>query len=370
MQHERIGERSVEVGAASDLGVAGEEIRQFWRRHWQRIVALTLPEFYDWQFLNAPSNLGKDTTRVATLGSRLVGVLGVTEHPFILDGKKLSCAELTTWIIDPDMKGHGIGLRMIRDVMAHYQALIGSGISDSALKIYMQSGVNYMRLMPRLFRIYNVDAVRPYAKITPFGEKLALIRAAAPRDSALKINSVPAADLGDLAEETLSGKNHALRDAAHLGWRYDQHPKYRYEAYRINDRCGIVLRRDTILGMNFAHVLDVFSPDNARMDVTAFIDEFARTNALAAVDFYCTSSEITASFLAAGWFSTIDDKMFQLANLFYPPEFLDTQTTSIICWADGKRERIGNYSKLYMTKGDVDMDRPPMRYLEEKGLVS
>lgn len=356
------------VGSAYDLGVGDDQIRRFWDKHWPRSVAITLPTFYDWQFKQPPSNGGKDAVVVALLDGEIYGALGLNEHAFELAGVPRTCAVLTTWILAPEAKGRGLGQRIIHDVQRRYDAIIGSGISEAALSIYLQSGIGYMKYMPRYFRIFDVEAVRPHARITPLGEKLVANRLQRGPSTSARAVQVTAAALADIAGASLAGRHHCARDAAQLHWRYDDHPVFTYESFQVGDAAGVILRRDQVGEMKFAHVVDVFAADDPIADVLGFIDTYARNHGLAAVDFSCTLSSLIAPLGAHGWFSSVDEPMFQFLNLFHPPELRDSQTTSLIYWAKDAQAKMADMSNLYLVKGDADMDRPTIAYYEERGL--
>ena len=129
-----------------------------------------------------------------------------------------------------------------------------------------------------------------------------------------------------------------------------------------------MLRRDVVDGMDFLHVLDILGDPRHVPLALAFIDEFAHRSGCAFVDFYCTSTEIAGHLLARGWFSTNDDTYFQLSHLYYPPEFRDTQTTSMVYWTKHEMAALADLGRLYMTKQDLDLDRPTLAYYKANGV--
>lgn len=358
---------TIVTGPADVLGVSATDIAAFYDMHWPRKMALGLPGFARWQFVDAPEQNGRCSACVSLSGSQLIGVMGLHERRFRIDGEVVPGAELTTWIVAPEAKGKGIGPRMLADLQSRYDVMLGSGISDEALNVYLRLDFNYWRYIPRFFRVWDIDAVAPHSAISPLGRKLWKHRqpAVIPDDAGAR--RIAAADI-PASDRTLARKNAYVRDRAHMAWRYDRHPVYDYEAYALAGDAYVVLRRDAIPGMTFAHVVEVISPPASMAAVLAFLEGYGREHGLAAMDFTCTSSELGGHFIASGWFSSVDEPSFQYLSLFHPPELRDPQTTSLIYWAKGRRETVADLGQLHLTKGDLDLDRPTLAYYEAHGI--
>lgn len=358
---------SVTTGSASDLGVSVEEIAAFYDLHWPRKISLGLPGFSRWQFVSAPEQRDLCSVCVSVSGSTLLGAMGLHERSFRLDGSRRRAAELTTWIVAPESKGKGIGPRMLDHLQSTYDVLLGSGISDDALNVYLRKDFNYWRYIPRFFRIWDIEAVRPYSNIAPLGQKLARHRMDSVTADAGGARKVAAADVA-APDRGLSDKNGYVRDQAHLGWRYDQHPVYDYETYAIGDKAHVILRRDSLPGMAFAHVVEIGAEAGEMPAVLAFLEHYARERGLAAMDFTCTSSDFGRHFIASGWFSSVDEPMFAFLSLFHPPELRDPQTTSLIYWARDAQVALADLGRMHVVKGDLDLDRPTIAYYEANAL--
>jgi hypothetical protein len=358
---------SILTGSADELGVSIADISSFYEKHWPRKMCLSLPRFATWQFVSPPEQFGKCSVCVSVEGSKVIGLMGLHQRTFRLAGSEYRAAELTTWIVSPDAKGRGVGPRMLDYLQAEYEVLLGSGISDEALSVYLRKGFNYWRSIPRYFRVWDIEAVRPYSRIDSLGEKLAKHRIGkvVPNAHGAQRTKAECIVFPDQSSDKL---NSYLRDARHLAWRYDQHPVFSYETYAIDEKSFVVLRRDEIQGMRFAHVLELASPVSHLRKVIEFLDFYAREHALAAMDFTCTSSAIGGNFIASGWFSSVDEPMFAFINLFHPPELREPQTTSLIYWAKDCQPTLADLGKLHLVKGDLDLDRPTMHFYETKSI--
>jgi hypothetical protein len=357
---------SIRTGSADALGVSVEEIAAFYDRYWPRKISPGLPAFARWQFVDAPEQQGRCTVCVSVAGSELVGVMGLHERAFLLNGAVRSAAELTTWIVSPEAKGKGIGPRMLDYLQSTYEVLLGSGISDEALNVYLRKDFNLWRHIPRYFRVWDIDAVRPYGDVSPLGQKLAKHRKDAVVPDAGCAKRVAAGDL-PAADRGLADKNGYVRTRAHLAWRYDDHPVYDYETWAVGE-AYVVLRRDTLPGMTFAHVVEIGATPVDMPAVLSFLEFYAQDRGLAAMDFTCTASDIGAHLIASGWFSSVDEPSLKYISLFHPPELRDPQTTSLIYWARDAQATIADLGRLHVVKGDLDLDRPTLAYYEANGL--
>lgn len=357
---------AIQTGAAADLGVSAADIAAFYDAHWPRKMCLGLPGFTTWQFVSAPEQDGRCSVCVSVSGSDLVGVMGLHERSFLLDGVQRPGAELTTWIVAPEAKGKGIGPRMLDYLQSTYDVMLGSGISDEALNVYLRKDFNYWRHIPRFFRVWDVAAVEPWSRINPLGHKLARHRMDKVRPDFGNARRIAAAEIADPARG-LADRNGYVRTRAHLEWRYDRHPVYAYETWAIGD-AWVILRRDAIEGMTFAHLVELGAAPAEMPAVIAFLEAYGREHGLAAMDFTCTSSAFGGHFIASGWFSSVDEPMFAFLSLFHPPELRDPQTTSLIYWARDSQAALADLGRMHVVKGDLDLDRPTIAYYEANNL--
>ena len=368
MPQKRSDHRILEV---SESEVDSSAIGRFIEAHWQKRVALSSTRFFDWQFCESPGNVGRNRCLVLLdRDDAIHGFMGVTPREFSLDGKRLAGAELTTWILSEAVRGLGLGKAIVRKLQQSYGAIIGMGISESALPIYATHGFKYMRYLPRYVRVFDAERVAPISKLEPLGERL--IREA-PASIGVRFEAVAVgfSDAADLAETIHRSFNCAIRDADYLVWRYANHPVYRYEVFRVtHDRgqAAVVVRVDDVGDLRVLHVVDFLGAVADVPAVLCFLEEMGRESDIALADFYCSADPIGHQFWSHGWFSCVDDFHIQVPNWFYPIDMRIPPTTSLILWA---REDVGallDRSRVYITKGDCDMDRPTMNYFESKGI--
>ena len=351
---------AITVGNAGDLGVAAEDLCRFYGDNWKRRIALEVPSFYRWQFMETPRNGGHDRCCVVVDGGDILGVMGLNERPFLLDGTMKEGAELTTWVVKKEAQGRGLGKRIIAYLQGRYEVLLGMGITSAALPLYRASGFSYMRQIPRFVRVFDAEAIAPYAQMDRLAKSL-IRKYRDPERSEYKTETIPARELASVAVSMKSGFNFFLRDGDHLRWRYEEHPVFSYQANLVRgggSGAGVIFRADEVEGMKIVHVMDCFGDDVDMPAVLTFIDDYCRKTGAHVVDFYCTSACVNRHFHARGWFSIRDDECFRFIHLFHPPELRDPPTTSLVYWTREDMLSLMDVSRLYVTKQDLDLDRP------------
>ena len=353
---------AITVGNAGDLGVVAEDLCRFYGDNWKRRIALEVPSFYGWQFMEAPRNAGHDRCCVVVDGSDILGVMGLNERPFMLDGVEREGAELTTWVVKKEAQGRGLGKRIVTYLQERYEVLLGMGITGAALPLYRAGGFSYMRQIPRFVRVFDAEVIAPYAQMDRLAKSL-IRKYRDPERSEYKAQANPARDLASIAAGMESGFNLFLRDGDHLRWRYEDHPVFSYEAFTVRGKgsgsgAAVVFRTDEVEGMKIVHVMDCFGDDAHMPAALTFIDDYCREAGAHVVDFYCTSSRVNRHFRVCGWFSVQDDECFRFIHLFHPPELREPPTTSLVYWAREDMLSLMDSNRLYVTKQDLDLDRP------------
>lgn len=345
------------VGPASDLGVEASRVCEFYAANWKRPTILANEQFYSWQF---KSN-GRDGCVVAYDETKdaIAGVMGLTPRTFNLGGKRLKAAELTTWIVSEEYRG-GPGGKILSHIVEQYDALIGMGITAMALPVYLRAGFRYLAAIPRFVRVFDFDAVARFAEVQPMASKV--WRAWSSGDP------VPYQIGGSdesLFERLASSYNFFTRDAEHRQWRYAKHPMFKYQTFFVRSGGGVAFvafRKETAVpGLTIMHVMDCLGEDQALPGAFSFIDDYCQQDGAHVADFYCTSSRVNRHPLSRGWFSTLDDQYFQFPHLFHPIEVRKPATTSLIYRARDSFAEMADFSKLYVTKQDADLDRPVPR---------
>lgn len=363
------------IDEAKELNINSQSVCNFYKKHWKRGIALSELSFYQWQFTASPSDAGDDHCMIAIDNSsnQLLGVMGLNTRPFFLGGADKRGAEFTTWIVDEKFLGQGIGTQILKKMQSKYDVLIGMGVSDMSLSIFMRNGFRYIRAIPRYIKVFDFDSIETYAKCNPLAKKLIKQWYDLGADVPFRTEAIDEGKIDAIESIARSQLNLFSRDYKFLEWRYSNHPIFNFKQFLINsigENQGkgvyVCVREETnIKNLRILHVLDCIGDQKDMPAAISFIQDYCVKNNIHLVDFYCTSTQISRHFIASGWFSINDDTYFQFPHLFHPIELRTPPTRSLIYWSKEHFLEMANISKLYITKQDVDFDRPTLETFEK-----
>ena len=358
----------IRVGTCEELGLDGQRVADFYRDNWIRRIPLADYRFYKWQFRSVPSAPDIDNCMVAVdqASGRIAGVMGLNARRFSFQGNWWNGAELTTWIVLEEFRRTGAGARILGEIQSRFDVLIGMGISDIALPLYMRSGFRFLAGIPRFVKVIEFEHVATISSHQPLARKLSLQWANSTTRLPYRVVEGITSDVTTVFERASRWSNLFIRDYEHLRWRYGSHPYFKYRGFTIatpdGDTAFLCAREETSLPqIRILHVLDCFGDEGAISPALCFLEDFARENRFHAVDFYCTSTSINRILLATGWFSMLDDACLGFPHLFHPIELRNPATTSLIYWSRNQFQFFCDFSRLYITKQDCDLDRPILK---------
>lgn len=355
----------MQFGTAAQLGIDSKQVQDFYRDVWSRPIALSDPAFYSWQFVDTALDTGLDSCVIAydEKAMRVAAAMGLTPRDFNLGHTRLKGAELTTWATAEAYRNTGAGAKVLKHIMANYDVLIGMGISDDALTVYLRSGFKFLREIPRFVKVLDYEQIKDFCQTTGLGARLAKKWATVSAKDYDAGVATPA-DINAAHSAMKTQFNFFTRDAQTLEWRYNKHPDFTYAQFWVRPRGSaaqaiVVLRlHKTDQGFAVLHVVDLFGDLEAINAARQFVENYGVDNGAQVIDFYCTSAAIYAQFVANNWFSTSNDTHFCFPHLFSPLELRSPQTTSLIYWAKDHLADLANTAQLYITKQDADLDRP------------
>lgn len=357
------------IASAKEAGISDSDICGFYAAEWARPIALARQDFTQWQFRGAPASQGHNHSIVALENGKIIAVMGVTPNDFILAGDRRAGAELTTWVVAPQARGKGVGKKILATLQDRYDVLTGAGITAAAIPLYLGAGFTFLKHIPRFFHIADFDKIKRFVTASDSALRITANRQAGAADAQWRTQPVAATKLAQCAP-SLASDGHFARDAARLAWRYDQHPAFHYEAFLVHDAhtpgqgAGVILRADTVLDTSILHVVDLFGDPQDLGAALGFLEAEAHVRGSAFVDISLTLGATAALLRARGWSSAVDDPLVALPSLFYPVELRDPPTTSVMVWGCHDRNRLFDLSRLHITRGDMDLDRPTLSWYE------
>jgi len=355
---------SVQVGFMHNFSLESEKVRDFYARFWDREIALSDTEFYRWQFILPPNNNSNDHCVVALLDNEIIGVMGLNVRNFLLKGADLKGAELTTWVVNSKFSGLGVGAKMLAFIQSEFQVLIGMGITEQALSVYMRSGFRFLSSIPRFIRVSEITPINTYGYCSKLGEKL--VKKWKPKFT----DNIFFREVDWMVEPDFEFKINGFgRTREELHWRYSLHPYFDYKSLKVEDDegvCYVVFREEKCLSFSVMRIMEILGDSTHFSLACKFIDNYLVSNKIEVADFFCTSSQVNKYLLASGWFSVLDDKCVNFPHLFQPIELRSPSTTSLIYWTKIPNVDFYNISDLYFTKSDADFDRPTLSYIRGK----
>jgi hypothetical protein len=107
-------------------------VRRFSERTWSRPKT---DAYYRWRYLECPSLLGY----LALDGDECVASLWAFLSPYRIAGRDVTCLETHDWFCRPDLRGSGIGVRLMQTMMRRTEPIVTVG-----------AGPDTLALLPRL----------------------------------------------------------------------------------------------------------------------------------------------------------------------------------------------------------------------------
>ena len=356
---------TIHIGFAADLGIDRSQIMGFYKEHWVRKIALSDEFFHRWQFEEAPYNLGVNSCVLAVKNDQILGVMGLNRRSFNLSGNIKSGAELTTWVVDRNIRGSSSGAKILNFITNNFEFLVGMGITQDALPIYLRLKFRYLRYIPRYIYIINAKKILSISQHNSFAFKLL-------KPISLQKHDVKYEQIfwHEVKESPNVGGNHFSRTIKDMIWRYDEHPYFNYlsfKTYTNKSNVGyVVLRSEITNKAKILHVIDILGNEESYEFSIQFIETYAKINDYWAIDMFSTYAPLNKYFNQRGWLSAVDASFINIPYLFHPLEVRKPATTSMIYWSRHNETSFYNVSDLYISKQDADLDRPTMDYIKAK----
>jgi hypothetical protein len=298
--------------------------------------------------------------------------MGLNRRSFNNEGNTIKGAEMTTYVVAESARGRGVGKLIMNALQNEYSFLAASGITDSALPIYLDRGFRFIKCLPRFVLIENYQEIKPFCQINSIGERI-VTRPQNTIASDFKSHLANPQNLANLASKHADQMNCFSRDLENLTWRYENHPCYKYNYAIISDTresdkaVGLIFRTDHVEGMKILHIVDLFGDISRIKSAISFIKNKVKEEKYTFADIICSNSSINEGFYADGWISINDEDYAQVPNLFYPIELRNPATSSIAIWCKEKNFSGLNIGISHFVKGDLDLDRPTQAYFEKHG---
>jgi GNAT superfamily N-acetyltransferase len=366
------------------------DLRRFIDEYWRRGHILARDEaLLRWQYdprRGRQADWPGPTVLVAKEDRRIVGMLGLILAEMNVRGRALPGAWLAVWLSLPEVRKHGVGLKLLDAAwnLAGCEAVFVIGINEQVKRIYAGLGYEILDEVPRYVAVgdpkpaaalmLSVDANADADSVEVHCDEIA-VHENQDREGNQQVEAVAHPGLFDAdwdaawAERfapTLIGTN---RDSTYLNWRYVNHPSFDYERRVARDaRSGelhglAVFRVEQIRGREerVLRIVEFLATPEGGPPLAGAVTEAMRRHDVAFADFYCTCEKMAAPLEAVGFrVESHEAGRPVLPCRLQPLEGGVFKMMGAIRLAEEWRQRGGLMvpsGDLYVTKSDGDMDR-------------
>jgi hypothetical protein len=266
------------------------------------------------------------------------------------------------WMIDPLMRGRGLGPVLMRQVSELSPLTLNVGSNSDAISVTTRMGWDDMGLLKRYVSVLDRDSVRLLLQTEmlswPADHSYRPIQSSSVTvKKVLRFGDAVTA-LWDSLMLNVAGTR---RSASFLNWRYAAHPVFSYrlfEAHAGNELCGIaVYHIENVRGFNLkiGRLVEFIAKPQVEDVLLQTVLSDAESQHAFAIDFFCSSARVSRALERNGFLSE-GAVVEQLPVLFQP---IDRSRKGIPFRALLKR--LANRKEItdwYVTKSDGDQDRP------------
>ena len=349
-------------GTPDELGLAPGRISQFYREFWPKPTPLADEKLYDYLF-RQPTQIGvpaeASIVGLEVSSDTIVAAMAARARAFFLpDGRHLKGVEMSTWLVHPEHRSGGAGVKVLNALKDRADFCLGASITPEARDIYMRLGFRWQPALQRFVHAPDWSLLPSFVRDNNLAQRVA--RARAP-DLATKV-TISAVDLAELGGiDCIRGAASFDRRASVLQWRFLRNPFFVYRAVRIasGDLSTVVIFRNEPIGESLVlRVVDIVGPLLALRLVPAGLQLLCAIESAAAIDCFCSHVAAGDAFGAAGWFVLPDDEcVMDFPHLLAPPLARSPNSFSTVSWLRPCFRDTLTASALFVTKQDCDMDR-------------
>ena len=151
---------------ASDLRIralqGGEEpaLLAFLAQAFKERPGKSNPALWQWQFARSPLlSPGEYLTRVCWDGGRIVGQFALTPFNLLVGTKRYPANWGADLVVHPDVRGRGIGPKLVQSLAAMDRLHVGIGFTDTAAHLYDRAGATRLPGVRRFAYVHRPDLV-------------------------------------------------------------------------------------------------------------------------------------------------------------------------------------------------------------------
>ncbi len=356
-----------------------DELQAFIHQHWRRGHILSRDrELLTWQF-TFPENADNLSVLLAERDGEIGGMLGLIPFPFCYRGERTQGVWLSTWIVAPQFRSQGIGLRLLQGTLLINYEVVGTlCVNATTIQILKAFRFSTRDSLPRWVRVFSIDLLESLLVDQSSEDKAVYLKdwgllGSSPICGRSSRNCLP------WSEELASRWDHywrilfaprvvgGWRDSNYLRHRYVNHPRFTYQVWFEEnfqgELTGLLVYRLADIRDHSAKVLRVveyLTCEEVSTGLNQKIEEAGKQNNVAFADFTCTNLQSGIA-LAQSGFVPEGPTARCLPSRFQPLDLRRSGMTGAF-WMSPKLSQNGRdiqrIEDLYFTGGDCDQDRP------------
>jgi GNAT superfamily N-acetyltransferase len=193
---------------------------------------------FEWQFLRNPHSDGRAPFLVGTTEGRIVALNGFMPARLQFNGTVVDACWSCDTFVSSELRGKGIGKKLINHVTSAAGVMLGYGISDLSDPIFNKFEWLLHPEVELVFRHVSERGV--VGAIKNAASRVASLRGirvhGAEHETWDSLCATRMRELDELWARNAAGYCSAVtRDGAYLRWKYFEHPLHRYRAYAMRE---------------------------------------------------------------------------------------------------------------------------------------
>jgi hypothetical protein len=322
--------------------------------------------YFHWQFAAPTLTTGTQCNlRLALVSGDIGGCLGYIPAEVNVGGRTLNGAWLANWMVDPEKRHLGLGPLLVREVSQDFDVTLALGASRDARKILERMGWTDFNVLNRYVSVLDPEQASLLTREGRLDWPTDVSHATRPSCETVRLISRFDKDVTALWDRIRGTQQHAAgtrRTAQFLNWRYADHPQFDYRLFEARTAGQLrgfgVYRVEPVqdLPVHVGRIVELVAERDFESRLLNAIVTDARSNEVAALDFYCGSDRLSNVFTGFGFLPGEHPAATEIPLLYQP---IDRRKTGITFLADLRNipgaDRIEDW---YVTKADGDQDRP------------
>lgn len=322
--------------------------------------------YFDWQFAAPTLTTGRQCNlRLALVCGEIAGCLGYIPADVNVGSHTLNGAWLANWMVDPEKRHLGLGPQLVSEVTKDFDVTLALGASLDAREILERMGWTDFNMLNRYVQVLDPEQASLLTREGWLDWPTDVSLASTPSIETVRLISRFDNEVTTLWDRVWGSQRRAAgtrRTAQFLNWRYADHPQFDYRLFEARTAGKLrgfgVYRVESVqdLPVRVGRIVELVAERDFETRILNAIVTDARSNEVAALDFFCASDRLSNVFTECGFLPGTHPSVTDIPLLYQP---IDRRKTGITFLADLQNiPDVAGIEDWYVTKSDGDQDRP------------